>query len=190
MAVAGFGLMVFAAKLVLIAAYGTDVPYWDQWMPRRPCWSAFVGGGDWWSMVFRPHNEHHIVGTRLLTVDCWLSMVNGTANGDGRRSAHQRCEHVSFAVVGTGAATDRALALGGHSQPGRDVAFWLGEHVVRFQSQVYLVVFGGILALAMAANGKGGGVWAMATAAALAAGFSMAGGFLLAGHLSFWRSFA
>ena len=182
-AVVGFGLTVFAAKLVLIAAYGTDVPYWDQWnaeaaMLVRP----FVGGGDWWSMVFQPHNEHHIVGTRLLTVG--LLAVNGQWDPLMEMVAGALISAASMSVLlwsGRGLQpTARWLWAGILSLAGM-LPFGWENTLCGFQSQVYLVVFGGILALAMAANGKGGGVWAMATAAALAAGFSMAGGFLLAG---------
>jgi hypothetical protein len=181
-AVAGLGLTVFAAKLMMIAACGSDVPFWDQWDAEaaqliRP----FVGGGDWWSALLRPHNEHHILGTRLLTVG--LLAVNGQWDPLLEMAAGA---FISAAGIAT------LLSLGRGLQP---TARWVWAGVLSlagvlpfgwentlcgFQNQIYLVVLGGISVLAMASDSKGAGVWAVATVAALATGFSMAGGFLLA----------
>lgn len=181
-AVLGLGLTVFSAKLLFIAAYGTDVPYWDQWDGEgaqliRP----FVGGGNWWSALLRPHDEHHILGTRLLTVG--LLAVNGQWD--------PLLEMVAGALISAcGLAT--LLYLGRELQPIRRWV-WAGVLILAgvlpygwedtlwgFQSQVYLVVSGGILVLTMASEAKGAWIWGVATLGALAVGFSMAGGFLLA----------
>jgi len=182
MAVVGLGVTVFAARLVLIATYGTDVPFWDQWGAEAvQLIQPYIKGGDWWSALFRAHNEHHIVSTRLLAAG--LFALNGQWD--------PLLEMVSGSII---CAVNMAvlLSLGRGLNP---VSRWIWAGVLTlagtlpygwentlfgFQTQVYFVMLGGIVALALATKPERTDRWAIATLAALFSGFSMAGGFLLA----------
>ena len=64
LAVAG---AVFGARLWLVRAYGSDVPYMDQWDAQAKClYQAHAEGrlslADFWT----PHNEHRLVFTKAL----------------------------------------------------------------------------------------------------------------------------
>lgn len=69
-------LVIIGAKLWLIQAYGTPVPYGDQWVEAEHFLQPWVEGRLTWAAWFAPHNEHRIFFTRLLDLVCLK--LNGT----------------------------------------------------------------------------------------------------------------
>jgi hypothetical protein len=68
--------IVAGARLSIIGAYGSDVPFWDQWDAEwhnllRP----YLAGTLQFSDLIAPHNEHRIFFTRIL--DLALFRING-----------------------------------------------------------------------------------------------------------------
>lgn len=69
LAVAGAVMLAFGAKLWLITAYGSVVPYWDQWDAEADLLYApyMEGRFDVWQLI-ASHNEHRILFTRLIAL--------------------------------------------------------------------------------------------------------------------------
>jgi hypothetical protein len=66
--------VVVGAKLWLIEAYGTAVPFWDQWDEARLFFKPWLEGHLTWSAWFAAHNEHRIFFTRALDLlVVWLN---------------------------------------------------------------------------------------------------------------------
>ncbi|MFC1461552.1 hypothetical protein ACFLQR_03420 [Verrucomicrobiota bacterium] len=75
MCVIALFLIIFGSKLWLIREFGSDLPYWDQWRAEAgdlliPWANKSLSIG----AFFKPHNEHRIVFTRLLSMT--LVMLN------------------------------------------------------------------------------------------------------------------
>ena len=56
-------LVVLGAKLWVIQAYGTAIPYWDQWDEANLFFKPWLEGHLTWGAWFAPHNEHRIFFT-------------------------------------------------------------------------------------------------------------------------------
>ena len=68
--------LVLAVQLFLVARVGTDIPFQDQWdVEGRALYPAWRDGTWHAADLFRPHNEHRILWTRLL--DLALFAANG-----------------------------------------------------------------------------------------------------------------
>jgi hypothetical protein len=63
---AGLFFLVWGSKLDLINAFGTDIPFWDQWGIDGLLFPGVVEGTLDPSKLFLPHGEHRILFTRLL----------------------------------------------------------------------------------------------------------------------------
>lgn len=62
-----FFLVVFGLKVMIIANYGSSIPYWDQWDAEADrLYRPFLEGTLQLTDLFAPHNEHRILTTRLL----------------------------------------------------------------------------------------------------------------------------
>ncbi len=73
-------VLAFAAKLMLVHAYGSDVPYWDEWdAVGRHLLLARSLGGLHAANFLEPHNEHRIVFSYLLAYV--LAVSNGQWDG-------------------------------------------------------------------------------------------------------------
>ena len=72
---AGLFILVWGTKLNLINAFGSDVPFWDQWHIDGMLFPSVLDGTLDPSSLFLPHNEHRILFTRLL--DILLLKLNG-----------------------------------------------------------------------------------------------------------------
>lgn len=59
-------LLIFGAKLWFIHAFGSPVPYWDQWDGN--VFLLWLDGSLTIEHLFSPHNEHRIVLSRLLSL--------------------------------------------------------------------------------------------------------------------------
>ncbi|CAM3365238.1 hypothetical protein BOSP111201_01285 [Bordetella sputigena] len=74
-----FACILVAAKWMLIHAYGNVTPYWDQWDAEADrLYAPYVAGTLHWMSLLAPHNEHHILTTRLFALG--LFIVNGQWN--------------------------------------------------------------------------------------------------------------
>jgi hypothetical protein len=67
--------VVVGAKLWLIQAYATAIPYWDQWDEARLLFKPWLEGHLTLGALFAPHNEHRIFFTRVL--DLFVVWLNG-----------------------------------------------------------------------------------------------------------------
>jgi hypothetical protein len=56
---------ILGAKLWLIGAYGSNVPFWDQWDEGRTIYLPYLAGNLSLGDLFAAHNEHRITLTRL-----------------------------------------------------------------------------------------------------------------------------
>lgn len=77
LAAAGVFLIVLGARLWLVQAFGSDLPFWDQWGAEAtrlyiPYFRETLSLGD----LFAPHNEHRILLTRIFSLG--LLLLNGT----------------------------------------------------------------------------------------------------------------
>ncbi|HEY8270967.1 MAG TPA: hypothetical protein VIG33_08760 [Pseudobdellovibrionaceae bacterium] len=64
-----FAMILFGIKLALIHFYGNATPYWDQWDAEAAnLYKPFLEGTLTWKSLFTPHNEHHILITKLLAL--------------------------------------------------------------------------------------------------------------------------
>jgi hypothetical protein len=69
LALLGFFLLLFGARLHLIQHQGHWIPYWDQWEAEaaklyHPLENGHLRGAD----LIGPHNEHRILWTRLTSL--------------------------------------------------------------------------------------------------------------------------
>ena len=58
-------LVILGAKWSLIHAYGSDVPFWDQWDAEPPLYIAYDQGRLAWRDLFASHNEHRVFFSRI-----------------------------------------------------------------------------------------------------------------------------
>ena len=72
---AGLFTVILGAKLHLINAFGSDVPYGDQWDAEAPSYSELLRGALDPSRLVGLHNEHRFLFTRLLVLN--LFDLNG-----------------------------------------------------------------------------------------------------------------
>ena len=72
---AGLFTAILGAKLHLINAFGSDVPFWDQWNVEASSYSLLMKGALDPSRLVATHNEHRFFITRLLLLD--LFDLNG-----------------------------------------------------------------------------------------------------------------
>jgi len=72
---AGLFTVILGAKLHLIDAFGSDVPYYDQWDAEAPFYSLLIKGALDPSSLVAAHNEHRFLLTRLLVFN--LFDLNG-----------------------------------------------------------------------------------------------------------------
>ena len=68
--------LVFFLRLWLVREWGSPLPFWDQWdAEAAQLYRPWLDGTFHWADLFRAHNEHHIVLTRL--VDLALFVLTG-----------------------------------------------------------------------------------------------------------------
>jgi len=65
--VAALFLAIWGAKLIVIDRFGSDLPYWDQWIREgEMTYAPWFDRGELWQNLFTPHVEHRIVPTLVL----------------------------------------------------------------------------------------------------------------------------
>jgi len=178
---AAFALIVLGAKLWTIQLWTTNLPYWDQWDEARLWFIPWLEGHLTWHDLFRHHNEHRIVFTRLL--DLLEVKVNGQWD-IYFQTVVNACIHIAY---GCGLVTI-IWHLAGRKNAGL-ICFALtsffvlpfsGENTtLGFQSQFYFANIFSVLAILGLGFGRPGGKWWFGgLLAALCALFTMASGFL------------
>lgn len=156
MAITGAGLLIVAAKWMLIRAHGVNVPFWDQWDSEPPSYLAFQRGGLEWSKLFQTHAEHRVVFTRALFVlleianqqwDVRLQMVVN--------AAISTLATLSLAVlVARGRKSGESLALAAVAIVTTTVPYAHENLLWGFQSQFYFHVLFSILGVGFAAGSR------------------------------------
>src|SRR5437763_1892168 len=70
-------IFIYGAKCWLIAGYGSETPFWDQWSGEAAgVFRPYLGGTLTFESLFAYHNEHRLVFVRLWTLA--LLIANGT----------------------------------------------------------------------------------------------------------------
>lgn len=68
-AIASMVLVVLGIKLIFIQAFGSAVPYWDQWDAEADhLYKDYLNSNLSWATLISPHNEHRILATRILSL--------------------------------------------------------------------------------------------------------------------------
>ncbi len=84
----GVVLLVAGVRWAVLAKFGNDVPYWDEWRADAAnLFKPWLQGNLTWSALFGLHNEHRIVLTRfwelgffMLNAHRWDPLLVQTAN--------------------------------------------------------------------------------------------------------------
>jgi hypothetical protein len=73
---AGVFFSILASKLFLISKFGSDIPFWDQWIGEgQRLLLLYQEGCLAWGDLLAPHNEHRIMLPRLFVLGLFL--LNG-----------------------------------------------------------------------------------------------------------------
>ena len=179
----GFFALVLGAKLWLIGAFGSPIPFWDQWGHEAlRMYKPFVEGS-WRPLdVFERANVHHLAWSRALGVSLlaanevqWDPLVQMIVQG----TLH--AAFVTILALAVGARLGRgalplSLALLGFYLV---VPYGYGNTLWGYESHFYFISFWSILAiLGLAPSRPGERAWWLGLAAALCALFAAASGFL------------
>lgn len=173
--------LVFAGRAWLIGAWGSPVPYWDQWDAEAALYRGWLTGGLGWRDLFAAHNEHRIALTRLADLASFA--LDGRWNPWGQlflNGALHAATAAALAAVFWPALAPRAragfvagLAVLFSATSGWQNALW------GFQSQVYfatLLAVGAIAGVALGAPFRR--TWWLGWLAALLGLFADAGGLI------------
>lgn len=175
-------LIILGSKLWLIRDFGSDLPYWDQWDAEAgrlfiPWFNNSLTIGD----LFKPHNEHRIVFTRLLSLalmlmnhqwDAQMTMVVNTV-------IHSLSAVLLFLImvrlIGPKSLVPGLLAIAlAFSLP-----FSWENTLAAFQSQFYFLFLFSLVSIALLVLHKPmSKPWLAGLVVALAGIFTMASGFL------------
>lgn len=178
---AGLVFALFSAKLGLLDRYGSDLPYWDQWDGEGEfLYAPYLENRLTLPVLFRPHNEHRPVATRLWSI---ALLEIGGRHWDNRVQAIANIAlHAATALLLLGLAW-RILPPWPAAGFAGAIAWFFGSAVswqntlVGFQSQFYFLLLFSALHLGGTLLARAGSwSWRLAPAAGLAAIFSVASG--------------
>jgi hypothetical protein len=180
LALAGCLLAIAGAKIWLIAAYGSAIPFWDQWDAEwarlfRPYLAGTLGASD----LAATHNEHRILLTRLAAL--------GSLLASGRWDAVlQMLFNVAVHTAAAGlllVALARALDLAGallltvFTLALFAVPLGWENTLTGFQLQFYLLILlAPVSLMLLAPSAAFSARWWLGTAVGLASYFSIAAG--------------
>lgn len=181
--VVGWALVLLAAKFWLIATYGNNTPYWDQWDAQAAyLYAPWLAGDLRLDVLVSAHNEHRILFTRLLALA--LLQVNGLWN--------PLLEMGVNAILHFAAVLSAALLLGRAAAVRHASVLLLAAGVLLycvpfgwentlsgFQSQFYFVVVFSLWALWMLQSPAFGRRWWIGILLCACAYFSLASGILV-----------
>jgi hypothetical protein len=181
----GLWLAVFGAKARLIAKFGTDLPFWDEWAKQGQMIIApFYKGALHFGDFLIPHSEHRIAPTLLLN----LALVVVGGQWDARVACLVNAGLHALIIVGVVIWVARAVSLRwGVALAWISLGLYLlpldwENTLTGFQSQFYfligfsLVAIGGLLH----SRGPGAAAWWIGLGSAVLAGVSMGSGFVCA----------
>jgi hypothetical protein len=141
-----------------IAIYGNDTPFWDQWDLLRNTLAPWQSGVLPVADLFKPHNEHRILFTRLISM-ALLASNNGIWS-------NLREAYVNTAIYAAVLVYFYWLASKGIEGKVRHAALIVGivaigslpfdweNNLVGFQNQFYLMAAIAIAMVGVAAQGK------------------------------------
>ena len=177
----GLFLCIAGAKLHLIAGFGSDVPYWDQWPAEGLMYPPLLAGMLDPAQLISPHNEHRILLTRLLA--CNLLELNGQWDPLLQMAVNA----VIHGLVLTGLALALWRLSGKNYLPFYCVTiallgiipFGWENTLAGFQSQFYFLLGFSLLTILILLRASPFSIpWFLGLASALLAQFSMASGFI------------
>ncbi len=176
-------LTVAGSKFALIAHFGINVPFWDQWGGgAEATYLPWLEGNFGWQELFQPHNEHRIVPTRILSLllletnGLWDPLLQMVTNAMVHACAavvlflclHRVCERAQ-SLIAIGVATLFSIPLNWEN------TLW------GFQSQLYFLVLFSVLSLWIFTAAPWGTLkWWGGWLFLMAACFSMGSGFFVA----------
>ena len=68
-AIAALVLVVLGIKLIFIHAFGSEVPYWDQWDAEADrLYKHYLNSNISLATLISAHNEHRILATRIYSL--------------------------------------------------------------------------------------------------------------------------
>jgi len=182
---AGLFLAVFGAKARLISDFGTDLPFWDEWVKQgQMILAPYFAGALHLRDFFIPHSEHRIAPTLALN----LALVAAGGQWDTRVACLVNAGLHALVIVAVAGWAARAFSI----RWGLWVAWVsLGLYVLpldwentltSFQSQFYFLIGTSLAALAglLHPGGPRAPAWWGGLAAAGVACVSMGSGFLCA----------
>jgi hypothetical protein len=180
LALAGCLLAIAGAKIWLIVAYGSAIPFWDQWDAEwarlfRPYLAGTLGFSD----LVAPHNEHRILLTRLAALgsllasgrwDAILQMLFNVA-------VHTAAAGVLFVLLSRSLDPAGALLLAVFTLALFAVPLGWENTLSGFQLQFYLLVLLVPVSLTLlGASTAFSARWWLGTAVATSSYFSIAAG--------------
>lgn len=179
---AGWLLVLLAAKLWLISAYGNDTPYWDQWDAEgNALFSPLLGGQLQLRYLFSAHNEHRILMTRLLAVGLmllngqWSPLLEMVVNA----MLHVAAIGVGVFLLANAAGRGTGMPLLAASVVLLCIPFGWENTLSGFQSQFYFVLVFSWLALWCLGAPAFSKQWLAGIALAVCSYFSLASGVLV-----------
>ncbi len=178
-------LLIFGGRLGLIDRCGSDAPAWDQWDGiGGNLFLPYAGHTLTAADFFKPHNEHRILFTRLLS----LGLMRANQQWDNRLETvvnaglHALTAILLFAMILQWGPRRIAVPLG---FPAIALAFTLPfsweNTLFGFQSQFYFLIFFSIASMTLLImNPPGSRRWVAGWGLGLLSVFTMASGFLAA----------
>lgn len=186
---AGLFLAGFGAKLWLIHAFGTSLPFWDQWEEARVVYVPFFEGKLTWADLISPHNEHRILLTRLYGLALllwngqWDNQVQMVANAAIHTATLVALGALMLRLLDRRHAPWLLLPLAAALIP----PFAWENTMAGFHSQHYfMVVFALPTLWLLGAHAPGSLRWWCGALAALGGLFTVGAGFLAAATVFGW----
>ena len=166
-------IIILAARWLLVVRYGSSLPYWDQWADEAGLlYRSWVGDQFDWNLLWRAHNEHRIVASRVWALllfagnqEQWDPMVQALATSGfialsfaaGLAWCFKVFPGVEFVPVAAGILSIAMLPNG-----------W-GNTLVGFQSCFHFVLVFSLLAIICSATSRASFAAIMLIALAFAA---------------------
>lgn len=184
-------LLIFGGRLGLIDRCGSDTPAWDQWDGiGGNLFLPYAGHTLTAADLFKPHNEHRILFTRLLA----LGLMRANHQWDNRLETvvnaglHALTAVLIFAMILQWGPRRISVPLG---FPAIALAFTLPfsweNTLFGFQSQFYFLILFSVASMTLLImHPPGSRRWLAGWGLGLLCVFTMASGFLAAGAVLIW----
>ena len=181
---AGFGLLIFGAKLWFIRVAGSDLPSWDQWdaegeVTLRPFVEGWLGQKE----ILHPHNEHRLITTKLYVLGLfaangqWDGLLETTVNA----ALHTGCALLLLLAVSQGLPRPWPVWVGALLVLLFSLPFSWENTLFGFQVQFYFLLLFSLGHLWLTLESDRFSVrWALGQLCGLLAVASLASGFLSA----------